>query len=151
MIQYGSILHRLLHHDLNSKRNPFIYFLSAAKSNHIKFGDCSINEPHTMTFTMTNHSTTDCVRFSWPEHPQLTFSPALGHLHPNRTKDFTITFNSDQPRNFTEQEVPCKVTKIAFSKPLHEVCLLCLQCFKWGHSYCRAIVNKVTMSNEQVT
>ncbi len=65
---------------------------------------------------MTNHSKTDSVRFVWPDHPQLKFSPTIGHLHPGRTKDMTVTFKADAPKTLKEHEVPCKVTKITFDK-----------------------------------
>ncbi|XP_053402100.1 hydrocephalus-inducing protein homolog isoform X11 [Mercenaria mercenaria] len=90
--------------------------VSAAKPNLIRFGDCFINEPRTLSFSMTNHSKTDAIRFQWPDHPQLKFSPTVGHLHTNSSKDFTVTFKSDQPKTLQESAVPCKVTKITFSK-----------------------------------
>ncbi|XP_052229341.1 hydrocephalus-inducing protein homolog isoform X3 [Dreissena polymorpha] len=92
--------------------------VSAAKPNLIRFGDCFINEPRTLSFAMTNHSKVDCIRFQWPaDHPQLKFLPTIGHLHPNASKDFTIAFKSEKPVTFTESVVPCKVTKITFPKP----------------------------------
>jgi hydrocephalus-inducing protein len=70
---------------------------------------------------MKNHSKTDCLRFAWPDHPQLKFSPQVGHLHPNTAKDMTVTFKSDQPKALTESPILCKVTKITFDKPLDKV------------------------------
>ena len=59
--------------------SSFCFILSAAaKPNLMTFGDCYINEGRSLTLSMTNHSKTDCVRFSWPEHPQLRFSPQVG-------------------------------------------------------------------------
>jgi len=89
----------------------------AAKPNLIRFGDCFINEPRTLTFSLTNHSKTDCIRFQWPDQLQLKFSPQTGHLHCGGSKDFTVTFKSDKPVNLQESIVPCKVTKITFTKP----------------------------------
>ncbi len=54
--------------------------IPAARSNHIAFGDCGINEPRTLSFSLTNHSSTDCVRFQWPSHSQLKFSPEVMNL-----------------------------------------------------------------------
>jgi hydrocephalus-inducing protein len=93
----------------------------AAKHNLIRFGDCLINEPRTLTFCMTNHSAVDCVRFVWPEHPQLKFSPQVGHLHPKTFKDMSVTFKSDSSKTLQEHQVPCKVTKITFDKSTQEV------------------------------
>ena len=92
----------------------FILHFPAAKPNLISFGDCYVNEPRTLTFCLTNHSRTDSVRFVWPEHPQLRFSPTIGHIHPGHSKDLTVTFRSEAPRTLTEHEVPCKVTKVTF-------------------------------------
>ncbi|XP_069113582.1 hydrocephalus-inducing protein homolog isoform X2 [Argopecten irradians] len=91
--------------------------VGAAKPNLMKFGDCAIGEPRTLTFAMTNHSKTDIYRFQWPENAQLKFSPNVGHLHPKATKDMTVTFKSDQPKTLTEEKVNCKVNKITFDKP----------------------------------
>ena len=88
--------------------------VSAAKPNLINFGDCFVNEPRTLTFSLTNHSKTDSVRFVWPEHPQLKFSPTVGHIHPGRSKDLTVTFKTDTPKSLNEHEVLCKITKITF-------------------------------------
>ena len=54
--------------------------VAAAKSNHIKFGDCYINDSRTLSFAMTNHSKTDCIKFQWPEHPQLKYAPMVSVL-----------------------------------------------------------------------
>lgn len=95
--------------------------VAAAKPNLIRFGDCFINEPRTLSFSMRNHSKTDCLRFAWPDHPQLKFSPQVGHLHPNNAKDMTVTFKSDQPKTLKENPINCKVTKITFDKPQDKV------------------------------
>ncbi|KAK3085440.1 hypothetical protein FSP39_003318 [Pinctada imbricata] len=95
--------------------------ITAAKPNLIRFGDCFINEPRTLSFTMTNHSKTDTVRFAWPDHPQLKFSPQIGHLHPNTAKDMTVTFKAEAPKSFTESPVNCKIVKITFDKPADKV------------------------------
>lgn len=71
--------------------------------------------------SISNHSKTDYVRFQWPDHPQLKFAPTVGHLHPGVTKDMTVTFKFDQPKQLTESPVSCKVTKITFDKPAGQV------------------------------
>ncbi|XP_077982980.1 hydrocephalus-inducing protein homolog isoform X2 [Glandiceps talaboti] len=88
--------------------------IAAAPSNLINFGDCHIGEPRTLSFTMTNHSKDDIIRFQWPEHTELKFSPTIGHLHPNAAKDMTITFKTDEPKTLEEIKIACKVTKITF-------------------------------------
>ncbi len=63
---------------------------------------------------MTNHSSTDNVRFSWPDHPNLTFSPKVGHLLHGCTKDITVSFKTDKPVTLNSVELKCKVTKIVY-------------------------------------
>ncbi len=50
-------------------------------SNTINFGEIHLNESRQILFSITNHHPKDSVRFEWPEHPQCTFSPRIGHLH----------------------------------------------------------------------
>ncbi|XP_064641495.1 hydrocephalus-inducing protein-like isoform X2 [Lineus longissimus] len=95
--------------------------VEAAKNNSVHFGDVHIGEPRVLTFSLSNHSVGDCVRFQWPEHPELKFSPQTGHLHAGCTKDMTVTFKTDAPKSLTEQIVPCKITKITFDKPVNQV------------------------------
>jgi len=54
--------------------------------NVMHLGRCNVAEPKTVSLTLTNHSDTDSVRFQWPQHSAITFSPRLGHLHPRRSK-----------------------------------------------------------------
>lgn len=93
----------------------------AAKSNLIKFGDSAIGESKTLSFTMTNHSQTDCIKFVWPEHPALKFSPNTGHIHCGLHKDMIVTFKADDVQNLSEESVMCSVTKITFEKETSEV------------------------------
>jgi hypothetical protein len=70
---------------------------------------------------MTNHSKTEVYRLQWPEHANLKFSPTLAHLHPDHTKDVTVTFKSDATKVLTETAINCKVTKIKYDKPIDQV------------------------------
>ena len=49
----------------------------AAKDNVLKLGDCYIGQEKATTVTLTNHHVTDCFRFQWPDHPNLTFKPKV--------------------------------------------------------------------------
>lgn len=95
--------------------------VAAAKPNLMKFGDCYINEARSLTLAMTNHSKTDCVRFSWPDHSQLKFSPQMGHLHAGCSKDVSVTFRADTTVTLSEDVVPARVVKITFNKPMDQV------------------------------
>jgi hypothetical protein len=50
-------------------------------SNTINFGEIHLNESRQILFSITNHHQKDSIRFEWPDHPQCTFSPRIGHLH----------------------------------------------------------------------
>ncbi|XP_071959113.1 hydrocephalus-inducing protein homolog isoform X2 [Antedon mediterranea] len=93
----------------------------AAPSNLIHFRDCHIGEQRQLTFTMTNHSKTDTVRFQWPEHPQLKFLPAVGHLHAGCAKDVAITFKTNEPITLQNETINSKISKIKFDKPIDQV------------------------------
>ena len=56
--------------------------------NTINFGEIHLNESRQVLFSITNHHEKDSVSFEWSEHPQCTFSPRIGHLHPG--KDFFL-------------------------------------------------------------
>lgn len=88
---------------------------------HLNFGDCAINELHQMTFTLTNHSSTEPYRFSWQPHPNITFIPCVGHLHPRCSKDIIAEFKATEPVSFQNLAVNCKTVKITFPQPLAQV------------------------------
>ena len=56
-------------------------FVIVSLSNTINFGEVHLNESRQILFSITNHHQKDSIRFEWPEHPQCTFSPRIGHLH----------------------------------------------------------------------
>ena len=45
----------------------------------------------------------------------------MGHLHGGCTKDFSLTLKADKPIKLEECEIPAKVCKITFDKPVSEV------------------------------
>ena len=59
----------------------YLIFELVSLSNTINFGEVHLNESRQILFSITNHHQKDSVRFEWPEHPQCTFSPRIGHLH----------------------------------------------------------------------
>ncbi|XP_039618305.1 hydrocephalus-inducing protein-like [Polypterus senegalus] len=96
--------------------------VEANRSDHIYYGDCHVGKPYQETFTMTNRSNADSMRFEWlSDIPQLKFFPQIGHVHAGCTKNVTITFHSDQPITLSAQIVKCKVTKIVFQQPVDQV------------------------------
>uniref|UniRef100_A0A8D0GGN3 HYDIN protein n=1 Tax=Sphenodon punctatus TaxID=8508 RepID=A0A8D0GGN3_SPHPU len=81
---------------------------------HIQFGDCHIGKPYQVTFTITNRSKADVIRFEWPTWGPLQFSPQVGHLHAGCAKNITVTLKSSVAVTFKAQVVKCKVSKIIF-------------------------------------
>ncbi|CAF0784494.1 unnamed protein product [Didymodactylos carnosus] len=90
-------------------------------SNLINFGDVHLNDSRQILFSITNHNSKDSIRFEWPEHPQLTFSPRIGHLHSNCTKDIHVNFKTTKPVQLIKEKLLCTLTKITFDRPINEV------------------------------
>nr|XP_046249402.1 hydrocephalus-inducing protein homolog [Scatophagus argus] len=88
----------------------------------LNFGDCHVNCPYQESFTMTNHSSSQVVKFEWPAAgPHVYFSPQVGHLHAGCSKEMTVTFCFSQPITLTSQPVRCKVCQVEFQEPLEQV------------------------------
>ncbi|CAF3321831.1 unnamed protein product [Rotaria socialis] len=92
-----------------------------ALSNTINFGEIHLNESRQILFSITNHHQKDSVRFEWPDHPQCTFSPRVGHLHAGCTKDVQVTFKTNKPIQLTKEKLLCSIIKITFDRPVNEV------------------------------
>ncbi|XP_075796761.1 hydrocephalus-inducing protein homolog isoform X3 [Pelodiscus sinensis] len=95
--------------------------VEAAREDHIQFGDCHVGEPYQVTFTMTNRSKADVMRFDWPAASPLVFSPQVGHLHAGCAKDITVTLKSNVPVTFRMHVVKCRVSRITFQLPADQV------------------------------
>ncbi|KAM9351908.1 hydrocephalus-inducing protein homolog [Symphorus nematophorus] len=88
----------------------------------LNFGDCHVDCPYEESFTMTNHSSSQVVRFEWPPAgPHVCFSPQVGHLHAGCSKEVTVTFHSSQPVTLTGQLMRCKVCQVEFQQPVEQV------------------------------
>ncbi|XP_071313817.1 hydrocephalus-inducing protein homolog isoform X2 [Trachinotus anak] len=88
----------------------------------LDFGDCQVDCPYQESFTLTNHSSSQVVRFEWPPAgPYIFFSPQVGHLHAGCSKEVTVTFSSNQPVTLKSQPMKCKVCQVEFQQPLEQV------------------------------
>ncbi|XP_034542457.1 hydrocephalus-inducing protein homolog isoform X2 [Notolabrus celidotus] len=88
----------------------------------LNLGDCHVDFPHQESFTMTNHSSSQVVRFEWPPAgPHVFLSPQVGHLHAGCSKEVTVTFCSNQPVTLTSQPMTCKLCQVEFQQPLDQV------------------------------
>ncbi|XP_009468798.1 PREDICTED: hydrocephalus-inducing protein homolog [Nipponia nippon] len=95
--------------------------LTAARVDHIQFGDCHVGTPYPVTFTITNRSRVEVMRFEWLAGTPFHFSPQVGHLHAGCAKDITVTLKSDIAVAFKMHPVKCKVARIAFQLPPEQV------------------------------
>ena len=53
----------------------------AALVDHIQFGDCHIGNSYNVSFTVTNHSQVNVIRFEWPVLATVSFSPQVSESH----------------------------------------------------------------------
>ncbi|XP_075045519.1 hydrocephalus-inducing protein homolog [Mixophyes fleayi] len=95
--------------------------VEAARTDHIVFGDCHIGRQYQVTFTMTNRSQSDAMRFEWPLEDPLEFSPQVGHIHAGCAKDVTVALKSEMVVALDKSSVKCKVSWISFPRPLDQV------------------------------
>uniref|UniRef100_A0A8C9LFZ1 HYDIN n=1 Tax=Pavo cristatus TaxID=9049 RepID=A0A8C9LFZ1_PAVCR len=95
--------------------------IEATRVDHIQFGDCHIGKPYQVTFTVTNRSRTEAMRFEWLAGTPFHFSPQVGHLHAGCAKDITVTLKSDVAVTCQAQPVKCKVARISFQLPAEQV------------------------------
>ncbi|XP_072202948.1 hydrocephalus-inducing protein homolog [Excalfactoria chinensis] len=95
--------------------------IEAARVDHIQFGDCHVGKPYQVTFTVTNRSRAEAMRFEWLVGTPFHFSPQVGHLHAGCAKDITVTLKSDVAVTCQAQPVKCKVARISFQLPAEQV------------------------------
>ncbi|XP_068058623.1 hydrocephalus-inducing protein homolog isoform X2 [Anomalospiza imberbis] len=95
--------------------------IDAVRVNHLQFGNRPVGKRCCRTFTITNHTRNQFMRFEWEADAPFQFSPKVGHLHPHGAKDITVTLKSDVPATFRRHLVKCKVTKIDFELPQRKV------------------------------
>ncbi|NXC05343.1 HYDIN protein, partial [Orthonyx spaldingii] len=101
----------------NAKSSVKEDIIDAVRVNHIQFGDCPVGKRCRRTFTITNHSSAEVMRFEWEADAPFQFSPKVGHLHPGCAKGITVTLKSDVPATFERHLVKCKVVKINLLPP----------------------------------
>ncbi|XP_066413809.1 hydrocephalus-inducing protein-like [Molothrus aeneus] len=105
----------------NAKSSLRKDIIDAVRVNHIEFGHCPVGKRCRRTFTITNHTLTQVMRFEWEADGPFQFSPKVGHLHPGCAKGITVILKADVPATFRRHLVKCKVTKINFELPRRKV------------------------------
>ncbi|XP_039245118.1 hydrocephalus-inducing protein-like isoform X2 [Pipra filicauda] len=114
----------------NTKGNLEDNIIEAIRANHIEFGECAVRRLCNKTFTVTNRSKEEVMRFEWllADTP-FQFSPKVGHLQPGCAKDIRVTLKSNVPVTFKRHSVKCKVAKIKYQLPPEEV-------YDWDNEMC---------------
>ena len=69
---------------------------------------------NSLTFTLVNHSVSRHYRFKWPEHPLLSFSPGVGHLHAGAAKAVKVTFTALAPVRIDGQDLKLALSQITY-------------------------------------
>ncbi|NWS72026.1 HYDIN protein, partial [Crotophaga sulcirostris] len=105
----------------NTEGNLEEDMIEAARVDHIQFGDCHIGTPYPVTFTITNRSRMEAMRFEWLADTPFHFSPKVGHLHAGCAKNITVTLKSDVAVTFRMHPVKCQVSRITFQLPPEQV------------------------------
>ncbi|NXF00443.1 HYDIN protein, partial [Menura novaehollandiae] len=105
----------------NAKSSLRKDIIEAVRVDNIQFGPCPVGKCCRRTFTITNHSSVEVMRFEWAADAPFQFSPKVGHLHPGCAKVITVTLKSDVPATFKRHLVKCKVAKINLELPPAEV------------------------------
>ncbi|CAM9160290.1 unnamed protein product [Bubo scandiacus] len=92
-----------------------------------------IGTPHTVSFTITNCSRAEVMRFEWLAGAPFHFSPQVGHLHAGCAKNITVTLRSDVAVTFKKHPVRYKVAWIALQLLPEQVPDWddCLRTVKW--------------------
>ncbi|KAI1889973.1 hypothetical protein AGOR_G00168420 [Albula goreensis] len=119
----GEGYHDVLTFDnLGSRHRQDLDSPEEVRADLLHFGDCHVGRSYQETFTLTNHSSSEVLRFEWPpDSPQVMFSPRVGHLHASCAKEVTVTFCSEQPAALEAQPVRCKVCRVMFEQPVDQV------------------------------
>ena len=84
--------------------------------NTLVFRDNIVGHSMQKTFIMKNICDDD-VRFQWGDHPDLVFSPKVGHLRSRKSKSITVTFYREEPCNYRDVEIRCNWAKIKLNNP----------------------------------
>ncbi|XP_014668502.1 PREDICTED: LOW QUALITY PROTEIN: hydrocephalus-inducing protein homolog [Priapulus caudatus] len=96
---------------------------AAADAVVVDFGDCAVGAARSLAVVIANHAAAAdaAVRFQWPDHALLRFSPQVGHLHAGCSKEVTLTLTCAEPRTLADERLVCRLTRLAFAAPVETV------------------------------
>ncbi|KAH0793443.1 hypothetical protein GPJ56_002672 [Histomonas meleagridis] len=82
----------------------------------LDFKDNVIGRQQQQTFIMKNVSQ-NTIRFSWQSQHEFTFSPQVGHIHPQESKEIKVNFITDKPVKYNGLKIPCQWAPIEYEYP----------------------------------
>lgn len=77
----------------------------------LHFRDAVVGRSQPVTFTMKNVCESS-IRFTWIASNDVTFSPRVGHIGKNQSKEITAVFFSEKPTKYNGNKATCQFTKI---------------------------------------
>ncbi|XP_036144321.1 LOW QUALITY PROTEIN: hydrocephalus-inducing protein [Monomorium pharaonis] len=94
----------------------------------LDYGYCFVNKIYRKNFKVVNKSMNWYLRFQWSSHPNVVFTPSIGHLKPQTYKEIVATFLSSEPTiyidvifsNDEQTLLECTVCAIDLADPLRE-------------------------------
>ncbi|EFN85831.1 Hydrocephalus-inducing protein [Harpegnathos saltator] len=68
----------------------------------LEYGCCFVNKIYRKSFKITNKSADRHLRFQWGAHPNVVFTPSIGHLKSSTCKEIIATFLSSEPASYVD-------------------------------------------------
>ncbi|XP_039306783.1 hydrocephalus-inducing protein homolog [Solenopsis invicta] len=86
----------------------------------LDYGCCFVNKIYRKNFKVVNKSMNRYLRFQWSAHPNIVFTPSIGHLKPLIHKEIVATFFSSEPVIYVDTRLECTVCAIDLADPSKE-------------------------------
>ncbi|XP_011879966.1 PREDICTED: hydrocephalus-inducing protein-like [Vollenhovia emeryi] len=86
----------------------------------LDYGYCFINKIYRKSFKIVNKSMNQYLRFQWGAHPNVVFTPSIGHLKSLTCKEIVATFLSSGPVTYVDTCLECTVCTIELADPSKE-------------------------------
>ncbi|KYQ52600.1 Hydrocephalus-inducing protein [Trachymyrmex zeteki] len=86
----------------------------------LDYGYCFVNKIYRKNFKVVNKSVNQYLRFQWSAHPNVVFTPSIGHLRPLTCKEIVATFLSSEPTIYIDTRLECTVYAIELANLVKE-------------------------------
>ncbi|PSN36189.1 hypothetical protein C0J52_12913 [Blattella germanica] len=87
----------------------------------LNYGLCYVNTLKKSCFKITNHSRAYTYRFQWAPHPNILFTPTVGHISPKSSKSIITSFFTSNPLEIKEVDLLCTIVKIKLKDKIPDV------------------------------